>query len=148
MKKTKLNSSALTLALASAMSMAGAIATFPAHAQDAVPDPIQYRLQERTQLRIHEPSQLLSPAARDAELARLRALRTDQASETWRLQQREQMQQRVRDQINKPSDQARVLRQGPSFGPGPFDRAGAMNQGGGFGGAGGGAGAGGRGRGR
>lgn len=117
MRKTQVNSSALTLVLASAASMAGAIATFPAHAQDAAPQAIQYRLQERSQLRIHE---------------------SDQASDALRLQQREQIRERVRVQTNKPSDQAAMWRRGPGFGPdaGPGPFAGSGSGAGGAGGRG------------
>jgi hypothetical protein len=142
MKMTKANSGALTLVLAAAVSMAGAIASFPAEAQDAVQD----RLQERTRLRIHEPSQLMSTAERDAYLARVRTLRNEQEGDALRLQQREQIQQRARLQVNKQSDQASMRRLGPGFGPdagpGPFAGPGPMYSGGGFGGAG----SGGRGR--
>lgn len=121
MKKTRINSSALTLVLASAVSMAGAIATFPAQAQDAAPHALEFRLQERTQLRIHEP---------------------DQASDALRLQQREQLRERARVQTNKPSDQAAMWRRGPGFGP---DAVPGAFAGPGYG-AGGSGGAGGRGR--
>jgi len=110
MKKTQVNSNALTLVLAAAVSLSGAIATFPAKAQDSVQD----RLQERSQLRIQE-------------------------REALRLLNQEQIQTRTRLQVNKLSDQAPMWRQGPSFGPdagpGPFAGSGPVNNGGGFGGA-------------
>jgi hypothetical protein len=118
MKKTKVNSSALTLVLATAVSLSGAIATFPAKAQDQARDQTQDRTQLRTQDQIYG-SQLMTPAERDEYRARLRTMATDQEREAFRLQHHQQMQERARAKGLVLPDEPPIRRMGPGSGPGP-----------------------------
>lgn len=125
MKKTKVNSGVLTLVLASAVSLAGAIATFPASAQDQLRD----QTQDRTQLQIQDQiygSQLMTPAERDEYRARMRTLQTEEERNAFRLQHHEQMQERARLKGLKLPDQPPMQRLGP--GPGPGGGAGPMKK--------------------
>lgn len=118
MKKTKVNSSALTLVLAAAVSMAGAIATFPATAQDQIQD----QTQDRTQLRTRDPiygSQLMTPAEREAHWEQLRNIATEQEREAYLLQHHQRMQERARAKGVQLPDEPPVRRMGPGPGPGP-----------------------------
>lgn len=132
MKKTKVNSGLLTLVLASAVSLAGAIATFPASAQDQLRD----QTQDRTQLRTQDPiygSQLMTPVERDAYWAKLRSLQTEAERNTFRLQHHEQMQERARlkgfQMPDQPPMQQRLMpRPGPGMGPGSGAGGGPMKK--------------------
>lgn len=123
MKKSKLNSNVLTLVLATTVSLSGAIATFPAKAQDQSRD----QTQDRTQLRIQDPiygSQLMTPAERDEYRARLRNMNTEQEREAFRLQHHEQMQERARAKgVQLPvAPPIRRMGPGPGAGPGPMKK--------------------------
>jgi len=119
MKKTKVNSGALTLVLAAAVSMAGAIASLPAQAQDQIRD----QTQDQTQLRTQDPiygSQLMTPAERDAYRAQMRSLNTEEGRNTLRLQHHEQMKERARLKgVELPDQPPMQQRMSPAAGPGP-----------------------------
>lgn len=117
MKKTKVNSGLLTLVLASAVSLAGAIATFPANAQDQTRDQTQDRTQLRTQDQIYG-SQLMTQAEREEYRARMRSLQTEEERNTFRLQHHQQMQERARAQGLQLPDEPPLRRLGPGAGPG------------------------------
>jgi hypothetical protein len=117
MKRIKVNSGALTLVLVTAVSLSGAIATFPAKAQDQVRDQTQDRTQLRTQDQIYG-SQLMTPAERDEYRARLRTMATDQEREAFRLQHHQQMQERARAKGLVLPDEPLIRRMGPGSGTG------------------------------
>ena len=125
MKKTKVNSSALTLVLATAVSLSGAIATFPAEAQDQTRDQTQDRTQLRTQDQIYG-SQLMTTAERDEYRARMRNMQTEEEREAFRLQHHQQIQERARAKgVLLPAEPpSRRMGPGPATrsGPGPMKK--------------------------
>lgn len=123
MKKTEANSSALALVLATAVSLSGAIATFPAEAQEQTRDQTQDQTQLRTQDQIYG-SQLMTPAEREEYRARLRTMRTEEEREMFRLQHHQQMQERARAKgmVLPVEPPIRRMGPGPGAGPGPMKK--------------------------
>lgn len=114
MKKTKVNSDVLTLVLAASVSMAAAIATFPAQAQDQIRDQTQLRTQDQIY-----GSQLMTHTERDAYWTRMRSLKTEEERNAFRLQHHEQMQERARLKgLQLPDQPPTQQRTGPGTGPG------------------------------
>lgn len=126
MKKMKLNPGAL--ALAAAVSMSAVMTATPALAQDQTRDQTQDRTQLRTQEQIYG-SQLMTPAEREAHWAKLRAMKTEEERNAFRLQHHEQMQERARAKGIQLPDVPLMRRSGPGAGgPGPGGGGGPMKK--------------------